>query len=170
MEIPRAIPASGAVALAVLLGGCGADSPPRECPEIALMEGFTLVVEADSVPDIPPESVALQVCQENMCRESEVRLSPGSASVDLGCSGTAPDAACSASASRDGSLVGSWPTDDFFPGPLTATVSGEAFGPFSADLAGVERTSGAGACAHTAFQTALRVGGGKLSADDAADG
>jgi hypothetical protein len=161
----RTAAARGALLVATAaLAGCAVAPPTAACPEIALLRGFNVVVEADSVPADPPARVVVKVCQDGTCRTADVELIPGTDSVDQGCEGTGPDSVCSAAAVPNGTLVGTWATADFSPGPLTATVSATGFGPYKEALEGTEARSGTGACSQTAFQTTLRVSGGELTA------
>ena len=50
--------------------------------------------------------LALRVCWDGACKDYDVDLSPGSDTVDQGCDGNEPDAACSATAVPNGTLVG----------------------------------------------------------------
>ena len=162
----RAVRIAGAGLAVMWLAACGAgpQTGGEACPEIALLEGFTLEVAADQVPENAPRAVEVEACQDGECRTEEVQLLPGSDTEDLGCDGDGANGACSATAVPNGTLRGMWPTDDFHAGQIDATVSGDGFGPFTAEVAGEDVTSGTGSCAQTVFQTTLRIEDGELRA------
>ena len=144
----------------LLLTGCAGPSSDA-CPEIALLEGFAVVLEAGVVPAGGLDSITLRACQGGTCHEQDVELVPGSVSVDAGCSPavpTGPDAACSASSVPDGTMVGYWPTGDFSPGPIDVEASAPGFGPVRGTVEGRLESSGSGACLQRVFQTPLRIG------------
>jgi hypothetical protein len=91
------------VAGLVLLASCSSpeDTP---CTEIAAPSGVNVTVEKLVAAEI--RSVTLTICQGSDCQDHLVKLMPGADSVDQGCSGTGPDAACSATAVPNGSKVG----------------------------------------------------------------
>ena len=87
----------------VLLAGCS----PLEgaaCTEIGAPSGVNVTVEKEIAELV--RSVILTICHEGDCQDHPVELIPGSNSVDQGCTGPGPDAACSATAAPNGSKVG----------------------------------------------------------------
>jgi hypothetical protein len=92
-----------AVAALLAVSACVPD-PPVACTEIGASTGVgvTLAPEVASGTG----ALALQVCFDGRCRTVPVQLSPGSSTVPLDCPTADPDAACSATAVPDGTLVG----------------------------------------------------------------
>lgn len=153
--------ALGAVLL--LASGC-AGHPSDACPELALLEGFPVVVEAGVAPP-GLDSVRVRACQGESCRGQDIDVVPGSTSVDAGCSPAASgnaDAVCSASSVPDGTLVGYWATGDFGPGPIDVEASAPGFGPVRGTVEGRLESSGSGACLQRVFQTPLHIGAGGI--------
>ena len=87
----------------VLLAGC---SPVEvtACTEIGAPSGVNVTVEKEVAKQV--RSVILTICYQGDCQDHPVQLIPGSDSVDQGCTGSGPDAACSATAAPNGSKVG----------------------------------------------------------------
>lgn len=130
-------------------------------PELALLKGFAVVLEAGVIPAAGSESVTLRACQGGTCHLQDIELVPGNTSMDAGCSPAAPigpDTACSASSVPDGTLVGYWPTTDFIPGPIDVRASAPGFGPVSGMVEGRPASFGSGACRQQVFQVPLHVG------------
>jgi hypothetical protein len=91
-----------AAAALLALTSCGA--PEVACTEIGSASGVAVTVAAPYAEQV--DRVRLEVCWSGPCAEGEVELSPGSDSVDQGCSGSDPDDTCSATAVPNGTLVG----------------------------------------------------------------
>ncbi|GAA1498793.1 hypothetical protein [Paeniglutamicibacter kerguelensis] len=156
--------AAAALGGALLVPGC-AGQPADACPELALLEGFPVVVEAGVAP-AGFDSVMVRACQGGTCHAQDVDLVPGSTSVDAGCSPAVPtsaDTACSASAVPDGTLVGYWVTGDFNPGPIDVEASAPGFGPVRGTVEGRLESSGSGACLQRVFQTPLHIGADSIT-------
>lgn len=104
---------------ALLTTGCYCYPYPPPCPAIAQATAVSVTVAQEFVPQVG--SLRLKACQDGACKEAEVELFPGTASVDQGCT---PDGACSATASPDGTLMGMLMLDSLTESPmaLTATV------------------------------------------------
>jgi hypothetical protein len=86
-----------------LLAGCS----PLEvaaCTEIGAPSGLNVTVDREIAEQV--RSVMLTVCHAGDCQDHPVELIPGSDSVDQGCTGRGPDAACSATAVPNGSKLG----------------------------------------------------------------
>ncbi|MFJ6416886.1 hypothetical protein [Paeniglutamicibacter sp. NPDC091659] len=148
----------------LLASGC-AGQPGVACPELALLEGFPVVVEAGVAPAVALEYVELKACQDGTCHRQDIVVVPGSTSVDAGCSPAASangDTPCSALAVPDGTLVGYWATGDFGPGPIDVEASAPGFGPVRGTVEGRLESSGSGACLQRVFQTPLRIGAGGI--------
>jgi hypothetical protein len=100
----RAVRGPGLIAAGVvLLAGCRAPEVTA-CTEIGAPSGVNVTVEKRVAAEI--RSVRLTICQGSDCQNHLVALAPGADTVDQGCSGTGPDAACSATAVPNGSKVG----------------------------------------------------------------
>jgi hypothetical protein len=91
-------------AAAVLLALTGCRTPEVACTEIGSASGVAVTVLAPYAEQVDP--VRLEVCWSGPCTEDTVELSPGSDTVDQGCSGPDPDDTCSATAVPNGTLVG----------------------------------------------------------------
>lgn len=151
----RCLVAAALGGVLLLASGC-AGQPEAACPELALFEGFPVVVAGIAAPGL--HSLGVRACQDGTCRGQDVELVPGSTSVDAGCSPAGLDGACSASAVPDGTLVGYWATGDFSPGPIDVEASAPGFGPVRGTVEGRLAGSGSGACLQRVFQTPLRIG------------
>ena len=92
--------AAGAVLL--LVTACTA--PGVACTEIGASPGVGVTVEKASAASVT--ALSLRVCWAGDCSDHDVALSPGSDSIDQGCEGDEPDAACSATVVPNGTLVG----------------------------------------------------------------
>ena len=87
----------------LLLTGCSA--PAVACTEIGAPSGISVTVLAPYAAEV--DALSLTVCWTGAdCVDGAVELAPGSDTVDQGCSGSAPDDACSATAVANGTLVG----------------------------------------------------------------
>jgi len=93
--------AAGAVLL--LVTGCTAPGGVP-CTEIGAVPGVNVTVEKASAAGVT--ALSLRVCWAGDCTDHDVVLSPGSDSIDQGCEGDEPDAACSATVVPNGSQVG----------------------------------------------------------------
>jgi hypothetical protein len=103
-----------AIAL-LLLTGCS--GPELTCTMIAAPSGIGVTVAKDIAAEVT--AVRLTVCHNGDCHDHAVELSPGSISVDQGCSGTDPDSVCSATAVPDGTKVGFADVPGLPAGPIT---------------------------------------------------
>jgi len=93
------------------------------CPAIAQAPVVALTVAASYVPTV--KTVHLRACQDGTCREADLELMPGSASVDLGCEPqSGPDGTCSATSSPDGTLRGMLMMDVLTESRIDATATG----------------------------------------------
>ena len=94
--------AAGAVLL--LASACSAPRRASVCTEIGASPGVGVTVEQASAAGVT--ALSLRVCWAGDCTDHAVELSPGSDTVDQGCEGDEPDAACSATVVPNGTLVG----------------------------------------------------------------
>lgn len=104
-----------------LASACGPGPGAVPCPAIAQATAVSVTVTADYAPHVG--ALHLKACQDGECKESEVELHPGSASIDQGCT---PDGVCSATASPDGTKVGVLMLETLTESPMTVTASGTA--------------------------------------------
>lgn len=107
------------IATAGLASGCGPGAVA--CPAIAQATVVSVTVTAGFAPQIG--SLYLKACQDGACKEGDVELRPGSASIDQGCT---PDGVCSATASPDGTKVGMLMLDTLTESLMTVTAAGHA--------------------------------------------
>ena len=107
------------VTAAGLASGCGPGAVA--CPAIAQATVVSVTVAADYAPHV--NALRVKACQDGTCKESDVELRPGSASIDQGCT---PEGVCSATASPDGTKVGMLMLDTLTEAPMTVTSSGHA--------------------------------------------
>lgn len=162
----RGIAAAALGGVLLLVTGC-AGQPGAACPELALLEGFAVVVEEGVILAGDPESVTLRACQGVTCHVQDIELVPGSTSKDAGCSPaapTGPDTACSASSVPDGTLVGYWPTEDFDTGHIDVEASGLESGSLRGTVQGSLEDFGSGACLQRVFQTPLHIAADRIYA------
>lgn len=103
----------------VLTSGCYFYPIPPPCPAIAQASVVSVTVAREYVPQVG--SLRLKACQDGACKEDELELFPGTASIDQGCT---PDGVCSGTASPDGTMMGMLMLDSLTEAPmaLTATV------------------------------------------------
>ena len=125
-------------AAAALLALTGCAAPEVACTEIGSASGVTVRVLAPFADRV--DGVRLEVCWSGPCTDATVELSPGSDTVDLGCSGPDPDDTCSATAVPNGTLVGFLSVPELPAGEVTVrgtvTVAGEPV-----ELAAITRTA-----------------------------
>ncbi len=88
----------------VLVGLTGCSAPEIACTQIGAPSGVSVTVDAEIARDVI--SLEASACWGGKCTTAPVELSPGYDTIDQGCDGTEPDAACSASASPNGTLTG----------------------------------------------------------------
>jgi hypothetical protein len=102
---------------ATLVPGC--EPYGVACPAIAQVIGVSVNVTAEYAPAV--DVLHLKACQDGMCQEADLELHPGSVSIDQGCT---PDGVCSATASPDGTKVGTLMLETLTESPMTVTASG----------------------------------------------
>lgn len=107
------------ITTAALTSACEPYAVP--CPAIAQATVVSVTVERDYVPLVG--KLHLKACQDGACKEADLDLFPGSASVDQGCN---PEGACSATASPDGTMVGHLMLDTLTEAPMALTATGFA--------------------------------------------
>lgn len=107
-------------ATAVLTSGCHFYEQP--CPAIAQAPVVHLTVESSYVPSV--KGIHLKACQDGVCKEADLDLMPGTASVDQGCTGDGPHDSCSATSVPDGTLVGMLMLDVLTESPIEASLTG----------------------------------------------
>lgn len=105
------------LAAGALLPACGLNA--TACPAIAQATAVSITVNANYAPRVAVLHV--RACQDGRCTEADVDLRPGSASIDQGCT---PEGACSATASPDGTKVGSLMLEALAESPMTVSTSG----------------------------------------------
>ncbi|MHC6591379.1 hypothetical protein [Arthrobacter sp. C152] len=105
------------IATTVLVSGCGPGA--SACPAIAQATAVSVTITADYAPRV--HTLHLRACQDGNCKEGDVELRAGSAAVDQGCT---PEGACSATASPDGTLVGTLMLDALTESPMAITATG----------------------------------------------
>ena len=71
------------------------------------------------------ESLEASACWGGKCTTGPVELSPGYDTIDQGCDGTEPDAACSASASPNGTLTGFLDVAELPAGQITVRATAQ---------------------------------------------
>jgi hypothetical protein len=106
------------ITAAVSLPAC--DAAPVACPAIAQATAVSVTVSADYAPQVG--RLHLRACQDGSCKEGDLELRPGSASIDQGCAGES----CSATASPDGTAVGMLMLETLTESPMAITASGAA--------------------------------------------
>lgn len=95
--------------------------PTVACTEIGSVSGVSVTVRAPYAAKV--DVVRLKVCWAGQCQERNVELSPGSDTVDQGCSGPDPDDTCSATAVPNGTLVGFAELAGLPAGPITVSAT-----------------------------------------------
>lgn len=111
-----------ALSTTAVLAACQPLEQP--CPAIAQASVVSLTVAAGYVPSV--QSIRLKACQDGNCKEEDLELRPGSATIDQGCEtdNAGRDGVCSATASPDGTLVGMLMLDVLTGSPIETTLSG----------------------------------------------
>lgn len=104
-----------------VLTGCYHFPIPPPCPAIAQATAVSVTVAREYVAQV--ESLRLKACQDGTCKEADVELFPGTASIDQGCT---PDGVCSATASPDGSEFGILMLESLTEAPMALTATGTA--------------------------------------------
>jgi len=103
-----------------LTSGCYYPYPyATPCPLMAQASVVSVTVSASYVDQV--ETLHLKACQDGVCKEADLELFPGTASVDQGCG---PDGGCSATASPDGTLRGMLMLDTLTESPMAVTSTG----------------------------------------------
>lgn len=93
------------------------------CPAIAAVPAVSLTVVRGYVPQL--ESLHMKACQDGTCTEGPLDLMPGSVSIGDECNPDAgPDSVCSATASPDGTLIGSLMLERLTESPVDVTLTG----------------------------------------------
>ena len=110
-------------AVFVLLVVTGCSAPEIACTQIGAPSGVSVTVDADIAPGV--EALQVSACWGGTCTTRPVELNPGYDSIDQGCDGTQPDAACSASASPNGTLVGFLDVADLPVGQITVRATAQ---------------------------------------------
>jgi hypothetical protein len=89
---------------------CGAcEGSEVACTDIGAPSGVNVTVDRQIATDL--HSLTLTICSEGDCLDHLADLAPGADSVDQGCDGSGPDAACSATAVPNGSMIGFVPAE-----------------------------------------------------------
>lgn len=107
------------ITTSVLTTACWPSATP--CPMIAQASAVSVTVARDYVPEV--RTLHLRACQDGTCKEADLELFPGTASVDQGCT---PDGVCSATASPDGTMRGMLMLDSLTEAPMSVTATGTA--------------------------------------------
>lgn len=95
---------------------------PRACTEIGAHPGISITLER--AIDREPRDATVTVCDAaRSCTDTAIVLQPGSTTVDQGCTGTGPDAPCSASVSPNDTLVGFVVHDALTAAPVAVTIT-----------------------------------------------
>ncbi|PTT70597.1 hypothetical protein [Arthrobacter sp. HMWF013] len=104
-----------------VLTGCYHYPVPAPCPAIAQATAVSVTVAREYAAQV--ETLNLKACQGGVCKESALELSPGSDSIDQGCT---PDGVCSATASPNGTRIGHLMLDTLTEEPMSLTATGTA--------------------------------------------
>lgn len=104
---------------AVLTSACYPYEMP--CPMIAQASVVSVTVAPEYVAHVG--TLHLKACQDGTCKEADLELYPGTASIDQGCT---PDGVCSATASPDGTMTGMLMLDTLTESPMALTATGTA--------------------------------------------
>ena len=92
----------------LICAACG-DSQVTSCTDIGAPSGVNVTVDRQIAADV--HSLTLTICWAGDCLDHLADLVPGADSVDQGCNGSGPDAACSATAVPNGSKIGFVPAE-----------------------------------------------------------
>ncbi|HEX5543482.1 MAG TPA: hypothetical protein VFX60_18340 [Micromonospora sp.] len=103
------------------LVGCATDAKTRECPLIGVRTGIGITIAAAVAERV--DTVQITVCWDGSCRTRQVTLYPGSRTADDGCTGSGPDAVCSARAEPTGEKTGFADLAGLPPSPVEVTVA-----------------------------------------------
>jgi hypothetical protein len=106
------------VTTAGLATACGPGPGAVPCPAIAQATAVSLTVTAGYAPHV--EKLHLKACQDGTCKEADVELRPGSASIDQGCT---PEGVCSATASPDGTKIATLFLETLTESPMVVTAA-----------------------------------------------
>jgi hypothetical protein len=104
-----------------LATACGPGPGAVPCPAIAQATAVAVTVAADYAPLV--EKLHVKACQDGQCKEEDVELRPGSASIDQGCT---PEGVCSATASPDGTKVATLFLENLTESSMAVTASATA--------------------------------------------
>ncbi|TLM88066.1 hypothetical protein [Pseudarthrobacter sp. NamE5] len=109
-----------AMTTAGLASACGPGPGAAPCPAIAQATAVAVTVAAGYAQEV--HVLRLKACQDGSCTEDDVELRPGSDSVDQGCT----EGVCSATASPNGTKVGTLMLPTLTESPMSVTASGTA--------------------------------------------
>jgi hypothetical protein len=104
-----------------LATACGPGPGAVPCPAIAQATAVSVTIAADYALQV--EKLYLRACQDGQCKEEDLELRPGSASIDQGCT---PEGICSATASPDGTKIATLFLAGLTESPMTVTASATA--------------------------------------------
>ncbi|WP_066287764.1 hypothetical protein [Arthrobacter sp. B6] len=102
-----------------LTSGCYYYPYETPCPAIGQASVVSVTVAAPYVPQVA--ALHLKACQDGVCTEDDLELRQGSVSIDQGCT---PDGVCSATASPDGTMIGTLFLDALTESPMAVTATG----------------------------------------------
>jgi hypothetical protein len=91
----------------LICGACGGSQVA--CTDIGAPSGVNVTVDRQIAADV--HSLTLTICWSGDCLDHLADLVPGADSLDQGCNGSGPDAACSATAVPNGSKIGFVPAE-----------------------------------------------------------
>ncbi|MET1085965.1 MAG: hypothetical protein ABWY04_02400 [Arthrobacter sp.] len=106
------------IVTAGLATACGPGPGAVPCPAIAQATAVSVTITADYAPQV--EKLHLKACQDGQCKEGDLELRPGSASVDQGCT---PEGVCSATASPDGTKIATLFLESLTESPMSVTAT-----------------------------------------------
>ncbi|HEU4667187.1 MAG TPA: hypothetical protein VFS79_05930 [Arthrobacter sp.] len=101
-----------------LATACGPGATP--CPAIAQATAVSVTVPASYAQQVA--ALHVKACQDGTCKEDNVELRPGSASIDQGCT----NGFCSATASPDGTKLATLFLETLTESPMAVTAAGTA--------------------------------------------
>ncbi|NUS35182.1 MAG: hypothetical protein HOQ04_01735 [Pseudarthrobacter sp.] len=105
------------IATTALTSGCGPGA--TACPAIAQATAVSVTITAGYAAQVG--TLHLKACQDGNCKEGDLELRAGTAPADQGCN---PEGACSATASPDGTRVGTLMLDTLTESAMTVTATG----------------------------------------------